>query len=348
MHICVIEDQRTTLNVIKSVLGRVEEYRVEGFSDPHQALVRCAETVFDLVLVDYKMPGMDGIACLKHLRKMPNYEMVPIIMLTADNDREVRLESVRSGAADFLNKPFDPEELRVRVKNLLSLRQAQLALADRARHLDQEVKWATKKLLETEEELIWRLARAIEVRDGNTGAHISRVASVSATIARHMGLSERFCELLYLATPLHDTGKIGIPDQILNKPGRLSDEEMKIVRKHTDVGARLLEDGRSELIHMAHEIALSHHEKWDGTGYNRGLKGQEIPISGRIVAIADVLDALCSERPYKKAWTFEDACAEILSQSGSHFDPDCIAAFEAGKQEIADIYRAPSQIATVA
>lgn len=345
MRIAVIEDQSITLEVIQSVLARVPEYHIEGFQDPELAIARCVETVFDLVLSDYRMPVMNGIEFLERLRQIPDYLHVPVVMLTADNDREVRLKAIRAGATDFLNKPFDPEELRVRVKNLLSLRDAQLSLANRARHLDQEVKRATKRLLETEEELIWRLARAIELRDGNTGAHISRVASASAIIAKHLGMGDQFCRTLYLAAPLHDTGKIGIPDLILNKPGRLTDGEMAVIRTHTDIGGRILENGSSELIRMAHEIAVSHHEKWDGSGYGRGLKGDEIPISGRIVAIADVLDALCTERPYKRAWSFDDGCAEIHRQSGQHFDPDCVFAFEAARSEIAEIYREPKQAA---
>lgn len=348
MRIVVIEDQPITLDVITSVLASVPEYNVEGFEDPKAALTRCGACVFDIVLLDYRMPGINGIDCLERIREMPDYLHVPVIMLTADNDRDVRLAAVRAGATDFLNKPFDPQELRLRVKNLLSLRAAQLALADRARHLDEEIRRATKKLVKTEEELIWRLARAIEIRDGNTGEHISRVASVSALIARHMGMGEQFCRTLYLAAPLHDTGKIGIPDSILNKPERLTDEEMTVIKTHTDIGARILENSDSELIQMAHEIAMSHHEKWDGSGYGRGLKGEEIPLSGRIVAIADVLDALCSERPYKNGWSFEEASAEIHRLSGTHFDADCLFAFEAAKSEIAQIYATPTRVVTSA
>lgn len=348
MRICVIEDESISLNVIKAVLARVVTYDVEGFSDPRAAMARCAETMFDLILVDYRMPGMDGVTCVEHLRGDPGYEHVPVIMLTADNDRDLRLAAIRAGATDFVNKPFDPEELRVRVRNLLSLRQAQLSLADRARHLDAEIKQATHKLVAREEELIWRLARAIEVRDGNTGEHVSRVAKVSSIIARHMGMGEVFCRTLYLAAPLHDTGKIGIPDAILNKPGGLNDAERAIINSHTEIGGRILEDGDSDLIRMAHEIALTHHEKWDGTGYSKGLSGDSIPISGRIVALADVFDALCTERPYKKAWGLDEAYGEIHRLSGAHFDPDCVFAFEAGKSEIAEIYGAAARVETVA
>lgn len=348
MRICVVEDEGITLNVIVAVLRAVAEYQVEGFSDPKSAMARCDEVTFDVVLVDYRMGDMNGIDCVRLLRSTREYQHVPIVMLTADHDRELRLAAVSAGATDFLNKPFDPEELRVRVKNLASLRQAQLSLADRARHLDEEIKQATRKLVQREEELIWRLARAIEVRDGNTGEHISRVATVSAILARHLGMDEEFCRILYLASPLHDTGKIGIPDAILNKPGSLTEEERDIIKTHTDIGGRILENGDSELIKVAQEIALTHHEKWDGTGYGRGLAGDDIPISGRIVAVADVLDALCTDRPYKKGWSFEEARSEIHRQSGKHFDPDLVFALETARSEIEEIYTNTSSATSVA
>ena len=348
MRICVIEDNSATLRIITELLSQKPAYEVSGFSDPCVAMPHCRETLFDLVIVDYRMPGLDGVDCVKILRDTPDYEHVPIIMLTADNDRVVRLAAISAGATDFLSKPFDPQELRVRVRNLMSLRQAQLALADRAKHLDLEVQKATRKLIDQEEELIWRLARAIELRDGNTGQHISRVARVSVIVARHLGMGDVYCRTLYLAAPLHDTGKIGIPDAILLKPGRLNPQERQVINTHIEIGGSILEDGKSELIQMAHEIALSHHEKWDGTGYSQGLSGDEIPLSARIVAISDVFDALCTERPYKEAWGFQEAWDEVHRLSGTHFDPDCVAAFEAGKSEIKEIYATPNLSESVA
>lgn len=338
MRICAIDDDEITLNVITSVLSNVSDCVVEGFHAPESALARCAEVTFDLVLVDYRMREIDGLECLRQLRAKDSYKYVPIVMLTADRDRKVRLKAVKCGATDFLNKPFDPEELRLRVGNLISLREAQLSLEDRARHLDHEINKATEAVARREEELIWRLARAIEVRDGNTGEHISRVATVSEILARKLGMDKEFCRTLYLAAPLHDTGKLGIPDAILNKSGPLTDEEREVIEKHTDIGGHILENGDSDLIRMAEEIALSHHEKWDGTGYRRGLKGEDIPLSGRIVALADVLDALCTDRPYKFAWSFKAAREEVHSRSGTHFDPALVEAFDAGADEIAAIY----------
>lgn len=338
MRICIVDDEPISRSVIRAVLSRSEEYEVECFSDAISALARCHDVMFDLVLVDYRMSDMDGITCLTHLRTMADYKFVPVIMLTADHDRELRLSAVRSGATDFLNKPFDPDELRVRAQNLLALRNAQLALMDRAFHLDVEVQQATRKLAEREEELIWRLARAIELRDGTTQQHISRVAAVAEIIARTLGQSKTYCRTIYLAAPLHDTGKIGISDAVLTKPAALTGDERLEIERHIEIGAEILKDGDSDLIRMAHEIALYHHEKWDGSGYGRGLTGTDIPLSARITAVADVFDALCSERPYKKAWSFEKAYAEILREAGRHFDPHCVLAFTSGLNEIKRYY----------
>jgi putative two-component system response regulator len=245
------------------------------------------------------------------------------------SDKSVRIDAIRAGATDFLNKPFDPTELQARVANLLALRQAQVDLDEKATWLAREVERATAHLLAREEEVIWRLARAIEYRDGDTGEHVSRVAVISQHIAEGIGLNAQRCRTIYLAAPLHDIGKIGIADAILSKPGKLTPEEMTIMRTHVTIGARILESGTSELIRAAELIAQSHHERWDGTGYPARLAGADIPIEARIVAIADVFDALCSERPYKAAWPADKAYAEIIASSGTHFDPACVAAFRA-------------------
>ncbi len=338
MRVCIVDDEHISRTILDATLKRQDCYQVEAHSSASRAIVRCKEVTFDLILVDYQMPEMNGIDCIHAIRKLFTYSHVPIIMLTADVDRAVRLTAIQAGATDFLNKPFDPEELRIRVKNLLSLREAQLALIDRAKSLDEEVQLATRKLVEREEELIWRLSLAIETRDGSTGQHISRVATVSEIVARGMGLSKAFCRTIYLAAPLHDTGKIGISDAILNKPSSLTPEERKEIERHTEIGAQILANGESDLIRMAHEIALYHHEKWDGSGYGGGLAGENIPLSARIVAVADVLDALLSERNYKPTWTFEEGYAEVLRQSGKHFDPACVAALTACKDKVQDVY----------
>ncbi len=337
MRLLIVDDSRSSLALIGTIVKEALGDEPELCLSPISALEKCSQTQFDLVIVDHIMPEMDGVAFTTALRARPGYRTVPVIMVTSDLDKNVRIEAIKAGATDFLHKPFDPVELQARVANLLALRQAEVELADRAQWLTREVERATAHLLAREEEIIYRLARAIEYRDGDTGEHVSRVALISQLIAEGIGLSPDRCRMIYLAAPLHDIGKIGIADAILSKPGKLTPEEMAIMREHVTIGARILERGSSDLIRTAELIAQSHHEKWDGTGYPDKLSGTDIPVEARIVAIADVFDALCSERPYKKAWPIEKAYAEIVQCSGSHFDPECVAAFRAKWPEISTI-----------
>jgi putative two-component system response regulator len=334
VQVLIIDDSRSSLALLGTIVREIVGQDVTLCLDPVEAIALCAARQHDLILVDHIMPGMDGIEFTQTLRRRPGYQSVPIIMVTSDIDKATRIEAISAGANDFLTKPFDPVELKARISNLLALRRAQVELADRARHLAREVEEATAHLLEREEEIIWRLARAIEYRDGDTGEHVSRVARISQIIAEGLGLASDRCRMIYLGAPLHDIGKIGIADAILSKPGKLTPEELAIMREHVSIGARILEKGGSDLIRTAELIAQSHHEKWDGTGYPDRLSGHDIPVEARIVALADVFDALCSERPYKRAWPLEEAYAEILRCSGSHFDPACVAAFEARWAEI--------------
>ncbi len=334
MRMLIVDDSRSSLALIGSIVKEAVTASIELCLNPLEALDLCQDHQFDLIIVDHIMPEMDGVAFTAALRSRPAYRIVPIVMVTSDHDKNVRIEAIKAGATDFLHKPFDPTELQARVANLLALRHAQVELADRAQWLTREVERATAHLLAREEEIIYRLARAIEYRDGDTGEHVSRVAQISQLIGEGIGLSPDRCRMIYLAAPLHDIGKIGIADAILSKPGKLTPEEMAIMREHVSIGARILERGSSELIRTAELIAQSHHEKWDGTGYPDQLSGTDIPIEARIVAIADVFDALCSERPYKAAWPIEKAYAEIIRCSGAHFDPTCVAAFRAKWPEI--------------
>ncbi len=337
MRILIVDDSRSSLALIGSIIQQTLTGELELCLSPVEALGKCADSQFDLIIVDHIMPEMDGVAFTAALRARPAYRIVPVIMVTSDLDKAVRIEAIKAGATDFLHKPFDPTELQARVANLLALRQAQVELADRAQWLTREVERATAHLLAREEEIIYRLARAIEYRDGDTGEHVSRVALISQLIAEGIGLPPERCRMIYLAAPLHDIGKIGIADAILSKPGKLTPEEMAIMREHVTIGARILERGSSDLIRTAELIAQSHHEKWDGKGYPDQLSGTDIPVEARIVAIADVFDALCSARPYKPAWPIEKAYAEIIQSSGSHFDPACVAAFRAKWPEICAI-----------
>jgi putative two-component system response regulator len=337
MNLCIVEDEPISLAVLVGITSSIPGVTVQSFFDPIAAMDRARKEQFDLLIVDHQMPGMTGIEVIRSLRGMPKYRDVPVIMITADNDRGLKMAAIRAGATEFLAKPTDPEEMRLRVGNLLELRRAQRALRDRAYHLTLEVEAATRRITEREEELIWRLARAIEYRDGHTGEHVVRVARVSLYIAQALNQPDDFCHNLFLAAPLHDTGKLAVPDSILNKPGRLTAEEMDVMKQHTVIGGEILDKGTSDLICMAQDIALGHHEKWDGTGYPHGLSGEAIPLSARIVAVADVADALCSERAYKLAWTPEEARAEIERQSGKHFDPTCVAALSVAWDRIEPI-----------
>ncbi|MEN3791630.1 HD domain-containing phosphohydrolase [Fulvimarina sp. MAC3] len=329
MRVLTIDDSRS---IAMAVAGKIEEIPglvAEISLDPMCALQTCAEKQFDLILIDYIMPKMDGVEVVEALRSLETYRLVPMIMITSTIDPDLKRRAIQAGATDFLTKPFDWIELQARVRNLLALRQAQIELIERADELSAEVEKATASLVAREEEIIWRLARAVEYRDGTTGDHVSRVAEICRLMAETLGLGTERARILYLAAPLHDIGKIGTPDAILKKPGRLSAEEMSIMRQHVDIGAAILGDASTEVVRVAAEVAETHHEKWDGSGYPRGLSGKDIPIEGRIVALADVFDALCSERPYKAAWPVEKAYDEILACSGSHFDPACVEAFEA-------------------
>jgi putative two-component system response regulator len=344
VRILIIDDSPSMLAALSGAINAVGDCAFEAYLKPDEAIARTAESQFDLVLVDHTMPGMTGIEVVRKLRERSSYRLVPIIMITSEADRDIRLKAFDAGVTDFLGKPFDPTELRARVRNLLALRQAQVELSDRAAWLAREVEAATRHLVEREEEIIWRLARALEYRDGGTGGHVSRVATVCRLIAEALGFDAERCRAIYLASPLHDVGKIGIPDAILAKAGRLTDHEMAVMRQHVAIGVNILDNGKSELVRTAASIAASHHEKWDGSGYPAGLAGESIPVEGRIAAVADVFDALCSDRPYKPAWPIEKACAEIVAGSGRHFDPACVAAFQARWPEIMALMQADEEL----
>jgi putative two-component system response regulator len=327
LNVVLIDDSRSVLLALSRELEQIEDVQVHAFEDPEVAIIDCAKSQFDLVLVDYNMPNLTGIDVIKTLREMPLYDLVPIVMITSDTDTFLKMSAIEAGATEFLQKPVDMVELKARVKNLLNLRRAHLALATQAQGL----------VAASEEEIIWRLARAIEYRDGATGDHVSRVAQIALLIAQDLKLDSDFCRKIYMAAPLHDIGKIGIADEILTKPGRLTPDERDIMRQHVEIGVKILENGTSDLLRVAERIAGGHHEKWDGTGYPKGLAGENIPIEARIVALADVFDALCSPRPYKSGWRPQDALAHIFGEKGRHFDPACVDAFERQWTKIAAV-----------
>ncbi|MGO7989944.1 HD domain-containing phosphohydrolase [Rhizobium leguminosarum] len=327
MPLLIVDDSESSLLALETAVRGFAGCVVESFTNPLEALARCQAVDFDVVLVDYMMPEMNGIEMIRRLRRQPGYEDVPVVMITSQAKRSVRLEALEAGATDFLAKPFDPLELQARVLNLMALHKAQLALADRAKSLDMAFRHATEQADMREQEIIWCLAQAMASRDGNTGDHIERVANIAELIAEGLGLDRIQRRNIYLAAPLHDIGKIAIPDAILQKPGKLERHEIERMREHVPIGVAILANSSAELSRVATAIIAGHHEKWDGSGYPKGLSGDAIPIEARIVAVADVFEALCSDRPYKQAWPIEQAYEEIIACSGSHFDPACVAAF---------------------
>ncbi len=327
MQVVIVDDNPVNLKLMENLVRKAGDCTPLVFQDSAKGLDWCLNNVPDLVIVDYMMPPPDGLEFIRRCREHPLNADIPVSMITADPEKETRYTALETGANDFLNKPIDVAEFRARMRNMLALRRSQKSLEDRAAWLAEKVAEATEEILEREREMIMRLSRAAEFRDPETGAHIQRMANYSLITAQGLGLSTRDQETLLRAAPMHDVGKIAIPDHILLKPGRLEGDELELMRTHAAKGYEILQGSKSALLDVAALIALTHHEKWDGTGYPRGLKGEEIPILGRIVAVADVFDALTTERPYKKAWEIEKAVEFLREGSGTHFDPACVDAF---------------------
>ncbi|MBP1183909.1 HD domain-containing phosphohydrolase [Methylobacterium sp. PvR107] len=327
MDALLIDDSATQRLRMRLLLEAKPGVTITDHADPEAALVEAQMRAFDLVLVDCHMPAMDGIAFIRRMRTIPHYAQVPVVMVTNDISDAVRLAALEAGATDFLDKSMQGIELTVRLRNMIRLAKAVRRLAEQAAWLDGEVEAALRHMREREEEMIFRLALAVEYRDNDTGDHTWRVARYSQIVAEGLGLAPDLCRNLYLAAPLHDVGKVGIPDSVLLKPGRLDPDEFALIKTHAAIGKRILGGSASELIRLAAEIAEAHHEKWDGSGYPQGLAGTAIPLAARIVAVADVFDALTTLRPYKEAMSFEAALACIRTESGRHFDPACVEAF---------------------
>jgi two-component system response regulator RpfG len=334
----VVDDQSTGRAILEQVVRSLDErVSVEGFARPVDAVVWATRHVSDLVLVDYMMPDMDGIEFVKRLRALPGYEHVPMVMVTVHDDRKVRYAALDAGITDFLTKPIDARECLARCRNLLTLRRQQLVLEDRRRLLEHMVEDATREVREREKETLLRLARAGEFRDEDTGYHLIRMSRYSRLIANALGLDHDEGETIELAAPLHDIGKIGIPDHILLKPDALNEAEWQIMRRHPVIGHEILKGSASKYVRMGALIALGHHEKYDGSGYPNGLVGDHIPLCARIVAVADVYDALTSVRPYKPAWASDKAFEHIASQANHHFDPRLVDAFLSMKREVIQV-----------
>jgi putative two-component system response regulator len=319
-RILIIDDDPVIVQLLRGLLSKAGYSDVHSTTNPAEALALCAVTRPDAVLLDFHMPGPDGLELLEQLRTAPYVadEFLPILMLTGDRDEHTRRQALELGATDFVLKPFDLTEVLLRLRNALAIRDHQRLLEHRVRQRTGELEVARYELLE-------RLALTAEFRDDETHQHTQRVGRTAHLLAETLAPAD--AEMIGLAAPLHDIGKVGIPDAILLKPSKLTAAEFDRMKQHAEIGKRLLEGSTSPILRAGEQIASTHHERWDGLGYPLGLARDEIPISGRLTAVADVFDALTHERPYKRAVSREDAVAEILASAGTQFDPDVVEVF---------------------
>ena len=335
--ILIVDDEQGNIHVLERMLNSAGYHNITSTTDSRSTPDIYQSMHPDLILLDIKMPGFSGFDVMDALRALEKESYLPILVLTAQLDTETRLKAIKAGAKDFVNKPFIMEEMLARINNLLEVRMLHNSVHSDKKSLETQVVERSQELHQYQVEIIQRLARAAEYRDNETGMHVIRISKLCERLARGLGLSDHECHLIRHASPMHDIGKIGIPDHILLKPGRLTLEEWSIMKTHTDIGALILSGSESEFLQMAEIIAGSHHERWDGSGYPRGLRGEEIPLVSRIVTVCDVFDALTSERPYKKAWPVENTIAEMKNQSGKLFDPHVLSAFMTLLPEMATI-----------
>lgn len=351
-QILVVEDEIMPSRLLTTILTRLG-YTVETAFDGIAALEKVESSPPDLILLDLKLPRMDGFEVARRLKQEDKTKIIPIVVVSSFADVENRIKALEAGADDFLSKPIDQVELRARVQSLLKVKMFNDHMVNYQKILEVEVEKRTQQLSQAFNELkcafdkikkasldtTFRLAQAAESKNGETGSHIKRIGYYSTAIAKVMGLPPKDIELILYASPMHDIGKIGIPDRILLKPGPLDAEEWEIMKLHTSIGGRILSNSDSYVIQMAERIALTHHEKWDGSGYPDGLKGSQIPLWGRICAIVDVFDALTNNRPYKKAFPIAQSLEILKKSTGTHFDPEVSEAFFSIQEEILSIFR---------
>jgi len=332
--VLIVDDSPSNLLIYRGIVRNIARSTSICFAVSAEALEWCKDHDPDVVIVDYNMPTPNGLEFIQRFRTLPGKSEIPILMITAETDKHLRYKALEIGANDFLTKPVDVIEFTARARNMLELRRSRKVLEDRAGWLAGEVEKATAQIVARERETIWRLARVAEFRDVATGMHIVRIAQYCGAIAAALHTSEDVRELLVMSSPMHDIGKIAIPDAILLKRGKLTPDEFEIMKQHTVIGHDILKNSASYLLRAAAEIALTHHERFDGTGYPHALQGEAIPLVGRICAISDVFDALTSVRPYKTAWPVQSAVDEIVAAGGTQFDPALVAAFQTALPEI--------------
>ena len=338
-RILICDDSITNVLILAELLESELGIQVEKVTDPRKVQPLMQEQDFDLLLLDIEMPHIDGFQVMEQVRNTHHMDQLPIAILTGHTDSQTRNRALENGANDFINKPFDQTEVKLRVSNLLKIRQSYKFQKLYNKELEKKVEQRTRDLNEATENLIYQLAMAGEIRDRETGQHVVRVGKYARYFAEKVGLPAELCFMIEKTAPMHDIGKIGIPDAILLKEDSLTDDEKKIMNTHPELGAQLLGEHPSLLVQMAASIALSHHEKWNGSGYPRALQGESIPIEGRITCISDVLDALMTQRPYKEAWPIEKIVEFIRQEAGVTFDPELAAIFLDNTEQFVQIHQ---------
>jgi len=324
--ILIVDDEATSVRLLVKILTKAGYTNLTTTSNPDHAQRLYNEIQPDLMVLDLHMPHMEGFKIMERLKEAQEGDYLPILVISQERNRIIQFSALEAGAKDFLVKPYDSIEVILRIRNFLEIRMLHKEIRNQNKMLEERVLERTEQLYQSQKDVIQRLSRAVEYRDSETGVHTVRMSKYVHCVASAVGFSPEECEVISTASALHDVGKIGIPDHILQKPGKLDPDEWEIMKTHTTIGVELLSGSSSKFIQMGEEIALTHHEKWDGTGYPRGLKGENIPMVGRICGLCDVFDALTSKRPYKEAWPIDEAVEEIKKGSGSHFDPhvtDC-------------------------
>ena len=336
LNVMIVDDEELNIMILEELVSS-QNHKVTAFENPLDALDYVKSNEPDIVLIDYMMPEMDGIELTKHI-KVQYPDMIVVMITAAGEQKDLKIQALEAGVTDFLLKPIETIEVQLRLRNLAELRYSKKIMKKYNKNLEEDVRKATEQILEGYHEALQIISNAAEYRDPETSNHINRVAHYSKLIGEKLGLSSEEQEIIFYASPLHDVGKIAIPDAILLKPGKLTDEEFDIMRTHSLSGFEILKDAKNPYLKAGAEIALSHHERYDGNGYPNKVRGEDIHLYSRVTAVADVFDALTSSRPYKEAWPFEKAIQLIESEKGGHFDPVIVSLFVENIDQIQEIF----------